>query len=59
MFCCVLCTISLNLSQFEKITKENGALDKVKDEVVAYGQELGLSDQKIQSLIRENSVIPQ
>lgn len=40
---------------FEKVREEKGSLDKVKEEVVAFGKKLGLSDQKIESLIQENS----
>ena len=41
---------------FEKISEEKGSLEKVKEEVVAFGKKLGLSDQKIESLIQENSL---
>lgn len=39
---------------FEKLSQENGSIDKIKNEVIEYGKKLGLNDKKIQSLIQEN-----
>lgn len=41
---------------FKKITQENGSIEKIKNEVIEYGRKLGLKDDKISSLIRENSL---
>lgn len=41
---------------FEKITQENGSIEKVKSEIIEYGKSLGLNERKIQSLIQENKI---
>ena len=41
---------------FKRLQEEKGSLEKIENEVIQYGKSLGLKDDKISNLIRENSL---
>lgn len=41
---------------FEKLFSNEGKLEGIKEDVTSYGKSLGLSEEKIHSLIKENTI---